>query len=81
MCLIYVFVVVYFRLLKRMLVREVHKRCTVSEILTSDWLSDVPHSKQMPLIAKVRDLSKEDKLVIIQQMEEGNFGSKDTILK
>eukprot|EP00800_Vazella_pourtalesii_P005493 TRINITY_DN1645_c0_g1_i2.p1 TRINITY_DN1645_c0_g1~~TRINITY_DN1645_c0_g1_i2.p1 ORF type:complete len:657 (-),score=153.19 TRINITY_DN1645_c0_g1_i2:129-2099(-) len=69
------------RLLKRMIVREVHNRCTVSEILTSDWLSDVPLSKQMPLIAKVRDLSKEDKLVIIQQMEEGNFGSKDAILK
>lgn len=64
-----------------MIVREVHNRCTVSEILTSDWLSDVPLSKQMPLIAKVRDLSKEDKLVIIQQMEEGNFGSKDAILK
>ena len=64
-----------------MLVRDVHNRCTVSEILTSDWLSDVPLSKQMPLIAKIRDLSKEDKLVIIQQMEEGNFGTKDGILK
>ncbi|WP_411023368.1 hypothetical protein, partial [Salmonella sp. s51228] len=66
-------------LLIRMLIKEVTNRATVDEILDSEWLSSVTAPRQVPLIAKRRELCKQDKILIIQQMVDGGIGSKDDI--
>jgi len=65
-----------------MLQVDVSARATMDQILRHPWMTS--HNRPappIPLMSKLAEIPHEDRDTVLHRMEQGNFGSRDNIIR
>ena len=72
----------FYSLIASMLQVDVNARASMDQIFHHPWLAQSQSvTTPMPLLSTLSEITPEDKDFVLHRMEQGNFGSRDSILK